>query len=620
MRLQTKPAGEWGENGMKRWIGRMNLRNKLMFMLALFILVPLLLVGFAFYGQSSELVLERTDKETGQVLNLVQQNIDRLLRQMEGELLSLYDQDDLIGELSRLGNGPVPEGTGVQEGISLHLRNYLMGKEYIDSVYLISAGGAVHFADFKGPSSFLQMMDRHPEWKQAISMAGGRVVWFPAYTLPSTPFTASPRQYIPFGMQIRDVTDVLQPLGIVLLNMEIQALDDIIGDVAVSPNSVFLVTDPRGKVVWHRNAELYSADFFDVPFFREAARQCGAFTTQRLNGELYRIGCANSGYNDWLYFSFVPMQDLQAQSENLKRFFITTIVALTALFILLALLTTHYITNPLRRMAAAMRRIQRDNLGTRIQAQSFDEIGLLQSAFNIMQSRIDALITEVRNISEKEREAEVKALQAQINPHVLYNTLDTINWMAIERGQTDISSMITALGDIMRYAIRKNEKLVTLGEELKWAENYAYLQKMRFEDRFDIIFDVDPAILHLPVPRLFLQPYLENSIIHGMENKESGGWIRVSAGRDGEGRIRVSVEDNGSGIPESRLKAIREGSAHGVGITNLDERLKLEYGPGYGVTVDSIPDQGTTVVIVLPELPELENGRLEDEDAESVGR
>jgi len=604
---------------MRRLFGKLNLRNKLMLILTVFILVPLFLAGFVFYSQSTELVVERADKETGQVLNLVQQNVDRLLKQMEGQLLSLYDQEDLIAELGRLQRDPF-RGNGLQEGISLYLRNFLIGREYIDSVYLISSSGTVHFADFKGSGYFLQMMDRHPEWKKAIDMSGGRVVWFSAYELPPNPSLQSPSHYVPFGMQIRDVTDVLQPLGIVILNMKIQALDDIIGGVSVSPNSVFLVTDRNGQVVWHRSAALYGTDFRDAAFFRDAVRQCGVFATQRLNGDLYRIGCTKSDYNGWLYFSFVPMQDLKAQTENVKRFFMSTIVALTVLFILLALLTTHYITNPLRQMAMAMKRLQRDNLGVRMPMQSFDEIGLLQSAFNIMQSRIDDLITEVRNISEKEREAEVRALQAQINPHVLYNTLDTINWMAIERNQPDISEMITALGDIMRYAIRRDKKLVTLDEELKWAKNYAYLQKMRFEDRFDVEFDVDPGILHLLVPRLFLQPYLENSIIHGMENRESGGWIRVSAGRDGDGRIRVAVEDNGSGIPENRLRAIRERSVHGVGIHNLDERLKLEYGPGYGVTIESEPDKGTTVVILLPELHEQEGGKLGVEHAESVGR
>lgn len=605
---------------MKRLFGRMNLRNKLMAMLAMFILVPLLLVGIVFYDQSGELVVERTDAETGQVLNLVQQNVDRLLNQVEGQLLSLYDQEALIEELSNLHRGHDTRADGGQEGISLLLRHFLLGKEYIDSVYLLPNDGSVYSADFKGSTFFLQQLGRHPEWKEWITMAGGRIVWFPAYTLPPNPFLAQPSHYIPFGMQIRDVSDVLQPLGIVILNLKIEALDDIIGEVGVSPNSVFMVTDNRGKVVWHRNASLYGTDFWEATFFQEAIRQCGRFSTQRLNGELYRVGCVESDYNHWLYFSFVPLGDLEAQSENMKRFLMVTIFAFTALFILLAWLTSHYITKPLRQMASAMKRIQRDNVGVRVQTQSFDEIGMLQSAFNIMQSRIDDLISEVRNISEKEREAEVKALQAQINPHVLYNTLDAINWMAVERNQTDISSMITALGDIMRYAIRQNQKLVTMDEELKWAKNYAYLQKMRFEDRFDIVFDVDPDILSLKVPRLFLQPYLENAIIHGMENTEADGLIRVTAGRDDRGRIRVVVADNGCGIPAERLEAIRKKGVSGVGITNLDERLKLEYGPAYGVAIDSVPGEGTTVVILLPVLHENEHDKREGHEDESAGR
>lgn len=268
---------------------------------------------------------------------------------------------------------------------------------------------------------------------------------------------------------------------------------------------------------------------------------------------------------------------------------------------LLAWLTTHYITKPIRQMAVAMKRIQKDNFEYRLQAQSEDEIGLLQSSFNSMSSRINDLIHEVKVISEQEKEAEVKALQAQINPHFVYNTLDAMNWIAIEKEQPEISGMITSLSDIMRYAIRPGAPLVTIEEELKWARNYAYLQEMRFEERFEIGFDVDPSIYGYKVPRLLLQPYLENSILHGMEEMESGGRIDVSMALQEDGRaILIRIQDNGIGISEEKLQMIRDRLVHGIGMYNLNDRLKLEYGPEFGVQVNSVYGQGTTITIVIP--------------------
>src|SRR5690606_16407547 len=136
----------------------------------------------------------------------------------------------------------------------------------------------------------------------------------------------------------------------------------------------------------------------------------------------YRVGSTQSDYNNWYYFSFIPISDLEAQSTNMKGFFISTIVAFTVLFVMLAWLTSHFITKPIRKMAIAMKRPNIDIVDIPMGKKSFDEIAHLQSAFNRMQRRIDELITEVRIVSEKEREAEVRALHAQINPHVLYNT------------------------------------------------------------------------------------------------------------------------------------------------------------------------------------------------------
>ena len=590
-------------HSMKRFFSSRNLRNKLMITLVVFILTPLILIGYIFYERSNQYILDRTDRETYQVLNLVRQNVDQLLQEIENQLLSLYDQEEVIGELSRLySTSNIMQIEQNQESINQYLRTFLLGKDQVDSVYMIPSGSAVYFADFKGSSFFLEQLSKRPEWRSQLQAADGKVVWFPTYGLAPNRFLSQPQYYIPVGMQVKDVTDVLQPLGTIMLNVKIEALDRIIGPVSVSPNSVFMVTDSQGQVVWHHHSEIYGTNIRDETFYQEAVRHLGKFTTQRLNGELYRIGVTQSDYNGWYYFSFLPIRDLEAQSENMKSFLVLTIVAFTALFVLLAWLTTHFITKPIRQMVAAMKLIHKNNLGIRLQTQSIDEIGLLQSAFNGMQDRINDLIYEVRVKSEKEREAEVRALQAQINPHVLYNTLDTINWMAIERGQKDISEMITALSDIMRYAIRQKNKLVTLKEEINWAENYSYLQKMRFEDRFDISFDIDLDIVEHKVPRLFMQPYLENAIIHGMEHTESGGLIRITARSNEQGHIEVVIADNGCGISQEKLRAIKRKETHGMGIYNLDERLQLEYGRPFGVTVESELNKGTTITITLPKL------------------
>jgi two-component system sensor histidine kinase YesM len=584
---------------LKTW----NLRTKLMIILVLFILSPLMIFGILFYQSSKDLVSQRTDKEGLQVLTLVNQNVSQLLKGYESQLNDIYEHEDIIKQISDSNETKSSDQISLSDdSVNRFLRDFLRGKDDLDSIYLFTLKGT-YFGDFKGPNLFAQLYRDHPMWERFISLGTGRAVWLPSYELPPNQYNSKPSHYFAVGMQIKDVYDSLQSLGTLIANVKIDALDKIISNVQVSPNSVLLITDHQGNLIWNRNPDAYGINLSTYPFFNQLDQQEDGRFTQEINGSTYRGTFLRSAYNGWYYFSFVPQSDLNAQTNDLKRFLAATVVAFAALFILLAALTSNYITRPIRQMALAMKQIHKDNFELTPLSQSSDEMGMLQGAFLSMRGRINELIKEVRLISNKEKEAEVRALQAQINPHFVYNSLDAINWMAIENDQSRISRMITSLSDIMRYAIKPGEQLVTIEEELKWAQNYAYLQEMRFEDKFEVVFDVKIDTLDLKVPRLLFQPYLENSIIHGMEDIDTGGIIRITVQRTGsedEMKLTVIIEDNGGGISADKLQQIKERRSHGIGIYNLDDRLKMEYGPSYGTTIHSVYGEGTIVTIVLP--------------------
>lgn len=584
---------------LKNW----NLRAKIMIILVLFILIPLMLFGMLFYRSSQDFVSERTDKEGLQVLTLVKQNVNQLLMGYEADLNQIYEHEDMIRLISDSYDAASNDkGAPADDSVNRYLRDFLRGKDDLESIYLFTPK-RTYFGDFKGSNLFVEQYREHPMWERFINLGLGRAVWLPTYELPPNQYNSKPSHYFMVGMQIKNVYDSLQTLGALLVNVKIEALDKIISNVQVSPHSVLLICDHQGNIIWNRNPDGYDVNLAKFPFFNQLDKEESGRFSQDINGSLYRVGYLRSEYNGWYYFTFVPQADLNAQTDDLKRFLAATAVAFAALFILLAGLTTFYVTKPIRQMALAMKQIHKDNVELAPLTQSSDEIGMLQSAFHSMRGRINDLIKEVRIISNKEKEAEVRALQAQINPHFVYNTLDAINWLAIENDQSQISGMITSLSDIMRYAIKPGEQLVTIEEELKWARNYAYLQEMRFEDKFEVRFDVQIEDMELKVPRLLFQPYLENSIIHGMEDVDAGGVIQItvqSGGNEEERKLVVAIQDNGNGIQPEKLQHIKERRTHGIGIYNLDERLKMEYGPGYGTTIHSVYGEGTTVTIILP--------------------
>lgn len=588
-------------NGFK--LGRWTLQRKMTLLLVLFIFLPLLLFGYSFNDSSGRFVAKRTDQETSQVLSLVRQNVDQMLQEYEAQLKTIYDNEDVIAELSVLDRQNGSQDTGNSETINRFLRNFLRGKEDLDSIYLYTTGEKMYFADFKGSNFFLSEFGQHPEWQETTKAADGRAVWLPTYVLPANRYLPKPSQYFLIGMQVKNVADEMQTLGTIYMNVKISALDRLIQGVDVSPHGTLLIADGSGHLLWSRNPEAYGVNLANIAFYKDALAHRETFSKQELNGDLYRVGYVQSAYNKWNYLALIPQSDLNEQSRDLRQFLLVTLIAFGGSFLLLAWLMSRYITRPVRQMALAMKQVHKDNLQFRLPITSADEIGLVQSAYNTMSDRIADLIQEVRVISGKEKEAEIRALQAQINPHFVYNSLDTINWMAIDREQQDISAMITALSDIMRYAIRSGDPWVKLNEELKWASSYAYLQKMRFEDRFEMTFEADPALLGCKVPRLFLQPYLENAVLHGMENVEEGGLIAVTIAEDeATGGIRVELTDNGSGIPYDELQEILLRRNKGIGLYNLDDRLKLEFGGEYGVTIRSSPEEGTRVVILLPRI------------------
>jgi sensor histidine kinase YesM len=230
-----------------------------------------------------------------------------------------------------------------------------------------------------------------------------------------------------------------------------------------------------------------------------------------------------------------------------------------------------------------------------------------------MTARLQTLIDEVyrSEINKKElefrkKEAELNALQQQINPHFLYNTLETIYWMAMSKGENEIGEMVTALGNFFRKSINKGIEYVTVAEEVQNVQYYVYLQKIRFQERFSVVWDIDQRIMGYRIIKLVLQPIIENAIIHGVESLERGGLIIVKGYEKG-GRLYFEVIDNGKGMPQQKLREFEQhinstnaDSGRSVGIKNVHQRIRLYYGEEFGIHITSRENKGTRVVLELP--------------------
>lgn len=288
------------------------------------------------------------------------------------------------------------------------------------------------------------------------------------------------------------------------------------------------------------------------------------------------------------------------------RFMISVLLVSGVVLIAAIVMTVRLLTRSVDTVTAAMQRAAQGDLDVRISqsARMPKETAIIAGRFNAMMDDINALMREVREASEQQRNAEIAMLEAQINPHFLYNTLDTINWMAIDQNAFDVSNAIVSLARILRYGIEGSNRVVTVHEEIAWLRQYISLQQIRLKNSLDVRIDAPPELMDLPIHKLLFQPFVENAILHGFEGVRHTHRLEISlAAEDGE--LQVTICDNGRGMTAAQCAALEngeeaEGGKHHIGVKNALQRMRMYYGRQVHIKVESALDEGTRIILRLP--------------------
>ncbi|TDF97727.1 sensor histidine kinase [Paenibacillus piri] len=334
------------------------------------------------------------------------------------------------------------------------------------------------------------------------------------------------------------------------------------------------------------------------------------YAIKELNGEPYFYTQIQSDYLGWTYHSLIPFNQIFTKIVLMKNILLAGFIISLVLTMLLAINFSRSLTRPIEELIGQMKQVQKGDFQLAEQEATgwsnlqMDEVGQLQRTFRIMIRQINELITENYAKQLTIKETQFKALQAQINPHFLYNTLDSINWLSKTNGQPQISKMVESLGFLLRSSISLKDTLITVAEELDIVMNYITIQRFRFEERLVFELDIPQEAMSLTLPKLTLQPLLENSIHYGLETMLVPCHIRISAKR-APGSYIIVVEDDGPGMDERLLELVRKGEADtrgsGIGLKNIEERIVLAFGERYGIEVDSEEGRGTKVSVIIPD-------------------
>ena len=388
-----------------------------------------------------------------------------------------------------------------------------------------------------------------------------------------------------------------------MVDMNFSAIEQLCKQVSLGKRGYIYIIDKSGNIIYHPQQQIIYAGLKNENIGEALSMQPGSYF-DNFQGERRITTVKTISYTGWKMVGVSYVDELTANKRNLSNFIIFISLFGIAFEILASLFISSKISQPIKRLERQMKRVENGDFDINLEVKGEDEVKRLSKAFNLMVARIKQLMSQIIKEQEDKRKSEFRALQAQINPHFLYNTLDSIVWMNENRNYDGVTTMVSALAKFFRVSISKGNEIVNVEDEIAHARSYLVIQKIRYKDKFDFTIETQPEALSRKTLKLILQPIIENAIYHGINQLQEKGEIRITASIEDD-NILFRIMDNGYGIKPKVLKDILHQESKGehnmgVGLKNVNERIKLCYGTEYGLEIDSELDVGTTVTICIP--------------------
>lgn len=580
-------------------------RNKMIVSFVLVSLLPVLIVQMISYYISTQAMENKIDDLVR--VNLLQssKNLDTSLRAYEDLLFQIFINDEVI-ELVKDINNPKSDLELSKSKLINLLSSYSYAKVGIRSVAIFTINGTLTCYDQQTGSPYENLwtgvsdLTRLPLYQEALEKRNGNVI-----TPPTKIDTINNKEQYGFHLA-RKLSDLnggsLQGIGVAVITVYESVLSQAINlsdKESPSPDP----TDNRNFLTDQSDRIVSSPDKQAIGKYISDVRGSSTLSNVYLNGK--------SGLK---IYNLIDRNELFREMHSMQRLSVFSGIAALLVSGILIYYLSGSLSRSIRKVVRAMKAAQQGKLNVQVVNENRDEISAIAFSFNKMMNTMSELMTETKLAVEKQKEAEIRALEAQINPHFLYNTLDSINWMAIEKEEHQISQMLKGLAQILRYSIKDSNKWVTVKEELEWMNHYVYLQQHRFRSSFRCVVEHDETALGFMIHKLLLQPFIENSIIHGFEGRKQGGLLSITVGILDERTFCIRIEDNGVGMENDKLKALMSGEApvdrgrgSGLGIHNVLNRLQMYYGVLASCKMSSTIGQGTRVELMLPIRTEGEN-------------
>lgn len=570
------------------------------------VLCAVLVVTIVSVRYTNSAIFENSIVYTQTIIHQLNQNIDSYITYMDNIASVISESGDAHDYLYREDKYPGTGSsgqykTGPRGRLVEQFETILKGRSDIKNIGILRENGA---ALFNTGSQSLNP-DLNLNTQQWFLNAKGN---YNQYSLTSSHVQHAIRGerswVITLSRGIRNFSGKGENDGVVFIDLNYSAISELCDQNSMGSRGYIFILDENGNIVYHpQQQQLYNelqTENIDLVMNAES----DTIRTGRGSDEkIYTM--ARSDKTGWTIVGCMNTAELLKKSQKAQSIYLVMAVGLVAVALFLSNIIARNITLPIQKLRDSMARVQEGDFhGADIEVLSENEIGSLTKSFNVMTHRIEELMEQNIHEQEQKRKSEMKALQSQINPHFLYNTLDSIIWMAEGKKNEEVVLMTASLARLLRQSISNEDEVVSIGNEIEYVRSYLTIQKMRYKDKLEFEIDVDPSIKYIKIVKLVLQPIVENAIYHGLKYKESKGLLIVRGYTRGENAF-IEIADNGVGMDAETLKHIFERHkvnyhSNGVGVYNVQKRLQLHYGADYGITYRSEPGIGTTATIIIP--------------------
>ncbi|KAA1187351.1 sensor histidine kinase [Paenibacillus sp. B2(2019)] len=591
-----------------------SIKTKLFLALVLVSVIPIVIVTYNSYrsytnlvNQQTSLVASNTIHNTVKGIEDIFGNIERISLTIQQQTSSATAYTTVSDELKKLASTSDSYDIFIiQNKLKLIFENLLLSYDYVNGIYLFSPDGKniSYGSTAELKVGYVPLQDAW--YQKTIANKGQLYIGEPGVK----PYIINSEPSLVFSRALYDMK-TQQFLGVFMLDCSLDIFKGLNQD-AVPNMSYFVLANDDGNIIYDST---------------------GQNTDSRLPEDLTRKTEAMQGdelefYNEnnltviqrlpvyhWTVIANISLSELYEKYGISNKLILYISLTCAVIFILLSILLSNWITKPITQLAKIMRKNKSQKfVTTEIKPKRVDEIGFLYTEYNKMMQDIDIFVRESYQNKILTMDSQMKALEAQINSHFLYNTLESINSIAEIEEVESIAVMTKALGDMFRYSIKTDSELVFARDEIQHVDNYMAIQQIRYGSKICFVKEMEDSVLEAKILKLILQPLVENAVYHGLENKRGNGMLLLKGYLEPDTkRIIFEIQDDGIGIPEARLKEIQtlldqppefmglgHRSRQSIGIKNVHSRIALYYGSDFGLTLSSEPTLGTTITLTLP--------------------